>query len=86
MSAPPATFPTLPSGRLARLRRLLARTAVCLIVAGHLLYFAVRNPLVVQGGDVLLRVLLFWAMFLPWCAYYSVDSLSRPTPPRRCGR
>lgn len=25
-----------------------------------------RNPLVIQGGDHLLRMLLFWGMFLPW--------------------
>lgn len=25
-----------------------------------------RNPLVLQGGDVLFRMLFFWAMFLPW--------------------
>lgn len=33
-----------------------------------------RNPMVNQGGDVLLRMLLFWAMFLPIGARYSVDS------------
>ncbi|NBW40437.1 HTTM domain-containing protein [bacterium] len=32
-----------------------------------------RNPMVLQGGDVLLRVLLFWAMFLPLGAYCSID-------------
>ncbi|MDP2837989.1 MAG: HTTM domain-containing protein [Candidatus Moranbacteria bacterium] len=31
------------------------------------------NPLLLQGGDVLLRVGLFWAMFLPWGKEYSVD-------------
>jgi hypothetical protein len=33
----------------------------------------VRNPYVLQGGDVLLRVVLFWAMFLPWGAICSID-------------
>lgn len=33
-----------------------------------------RTPLILQSGDVLLRLILFWAMFLPWGAYYSVDS------------
>jgi predicted DCC family thiol-disulfide oxidoreductase YuxK len=33
-----------------------------------------RTPLILQSGDVLLRLLLFWALFLPWGAYYSVDS------------
>lgn len=33
-----------------------------------------RNPVVLQGGDVLLRVLMFWAMFLPLGARFSVDA------------
>ncbi len=33
-----------------------------------------RNPLIEQGGDDLLRLLLFWGMFLPWGYYYSLDS------------
>lgn len=33
-----------------------------------------RNPAVLQGGDVLFRMLLFWAMFLPIGEYWSVDS------------
>jgi hypothetical protein len=33
-----------------------------------------RNPLVHQGGDDLLRLLLFWGIFLPWGYHYSVDS------------
>lgn len=33
-----------------------------------------RNPLILQGGDVLFRVLFFWGMFLPLGAYYSIDS------------
>ena len=32
-----------------------------------------RNPMVVQSADVLLRVLLFWAMFLPLGMVWSVD-------------
>lgn len=41
-----------------------------------------RNPYVVQGGDMLLRVVLFWGMFLPWGAEYSVDNAwqDEPTP------
>jgi hypothetical protein len=35
-----------------------------------------RTPLVNGGGDVMLRVFLFWCMFLPWGARYSIDSLS----------
>jgi predicted DCC family thiol-disulfide oxidoreductase YuxK len=33
-----------------------------------------RNPMVLQGGDMLLHMLVFWSMFLPLGAYYSVDS------------
>lgn len=35
-----------------------------------------RNPLVVQGGDTLLRVMLFWSLFLPIGARWSVDAAS----------
>ena len=34
-----------------------------------------RNTLILQGGDDLLRLVLFWAMFIPWGAKYSCDSL-----------
>ena len=34
-----------------------------------------RNPLVLQGGDVIFRAVLFWGMFLPWGKYFSVDYL-----------
>lgn len=34
-----------------------------------------RNTLILQGGDDLLRMVLFWAMFIPWGARYSCDSL-----------
>jgi hypothetical protein len=33
-----------------------------------------RNPLIHQGGDDLLRLLVFWGMFLPWNYYYSIDA------------
>jgi predicted DCC family thiol-disulfide oxidoreductase YuxK len=32
-----------------------------------------RNPMVLQGGDTLFRMLLFWSMFLPLGARFSVD-------------
>ena len=37
----------------------------------------VRNPLILQGGDVLLRALLFWSMFLPLGAVWSLDAWRR---------
>jgi hypothetical protein len=44
--------------------------------------FEWRNPLLGGGGEVLLRILLFWALFLPLGAVWSVDRLrDRSTPP-----
>lgn len=37
-----------------------------------------RNTLISQGGDDLLRMLLFWAMFLPWGKFYSADAAKSP--------
>jgi hypothetical protein len=44
-----------------------------------------RNGLVLNGGDVLLRSFLFWAMFLPLGERWSLDASSSraPVPPRR---
>jgi predicted DCC family thiol-disulfide oxidoreductase YuxK len=39
-----------------------------------------RNPLLLDGGDVLLRVTLFWAIFLPWGACWSIDRALRLGP------
>lgn len=38
----------------------------------------VRNPLVLHGGDMLLRLLLFWGMFVPWGRAASWDSRLQP--------
>ncbi len=38
----------------------------------------VRNPLVLHGGDLLLRMLLFWGMFVPWGRAASWDSRLQP--------
>ena len=40
-----------------------------------------RNPMVVQGGDSLMRLLLFWAMFLPLGARASLDRWLAPAVP-----
>lgn len=34
-----------------------------------------RNTQILHGGDLLLRILLFWSLFLPLGARYSIDSL-----------
>lgn len=33
-----------------------------------------RNPLILQGGDDFVRMILFWAIFLPWGYRYSIDA------------
>lgn len=40
-----------------------------------------RNPVVLQGGDVVLRVITFWAMFLPLGRVYSVDAAMQNEEP-----
>lgn len=39
-------------------------------------FLQLRNPLVLDGGDELLRLLLFWAPFLPLAARWSVEAKS----------
>lgn len=46
-----------------------------------LLSLHTRNPMVLQGGDDFLRVLLFWAMFLPLGARFSIDDLQSSEKP-----
>lgn len=58
-----------------------ARTAalICWLVY---LSFAGRNPMILQGGDVLLPLLLFWMVFLPISAVFSVDAALDPVDRR----
>ena len=44
-----------------------------------------RNPTVLQGGDILFRVILFWMMFLPLGQAWSLDRLFNrvPTPSKK---
>jgi hypothetical protein len=37
-----------------------------------------RNPLILQGEDFIFRCLLFWGIFMPWGARFSVDMYLRP--------
>jgi len=67
----------------------LAAAFACALAAGYHTRLAVvasfvllvslhaRNPLVLNGGDSLLRRLLFWSLFLPLGARWSLDSLAR---------
>jgi len=42
-----------------------------------------RNVIILQGGDDLLRMILFWGMFLPWGKRYSCDAIfAKETPAR----
>jgi predicted DCC family thiol-disulfide oxidoreductase YuxK len=52
------------------------RTLIATIVSWVLL-ISVHNraPVILQGGDVIFRVVLFWCMFLPLGKYFSIDYL-----------
>ena len=51
------------------------RTRVAHVASWVLLASAqARNPLVLQGGDDLLRLVTFWSMFLPLGATWSLDA------------
>jgi hypothetical protein len=39
-----------------------------------------RNILVLSGADILLRIILFWSLFLPLGAAFSVDAKGKDTP------
>ena len=64
---------------LAMLAGYRTRLAV-FIVWVLLLSIQYRNPLVLASGDVLLRLLLFWSLFLPLGAVWSVDRARRTEP------
>lgn len=49
-------------------------TAVTVVSWVLLISLQNRNPVVLNGGDVLLRMLLFWAMFLPLGERWSIDA------------
>lgn len=58
------------------------RTRLAVVVSWLLLAsLNSRNPLVLIGGDYLMVALLFWAMFLPIGARWSVDAALSTAPP-----
>lgn len=71
-----AIFLLLAVAALALAAGLWTRAAVLvcwvLVVSIH-----VRNPLVLIGGDTLLRLMLFWSLFLPLGKIWSVDAWRR---------
>lgn len=42
-----------------------------------------RAALLLQAGDIVIRLVLFWSIFLPLGERFSVDALSRPAPAAR---
>jgi len=60
------------------------RTTLATLVTGLLvLSLQFRNPLVLNGGDVVLRMLFFWGVFLPLGERWSVDALRSAEPRHR---
>ncbi|MFA5933897.1 MAG: HTTM domain-containing protein [Candidatus Paceibacterota bacterium] len=56
------------------------RTTLATIISWFLLIsLHNRNPLILQGGDVIFRVVLFWCMFLPWGKRFSFDRYNKKT-------
>jgi hypothetical protein len=55
--------------------RLMTWLAFVLVVSLHN-----RNPILLQGGDNLLLLILFWALFLPWGERWSLDSVVTKQP------
>lgn len=68
-------------GAMALLTGYRSRAAalICWLVY---LNFAGRNPMILQGGDILLPLLLFWMIFLPIGAVFSVDAALDPVDRR----
>ena len=58
------------------------RTRLAAVVSWALLLsLQTRNPMVLNAGDSLLLMLLFWSVFLPLGARWSVDAVRRADPP-----
>lgn len=71
---------------------LAAAFAVCLLVGYRTRWFTFlswimlvslhnRNPVILHGGDFLMRMLLFWGLFLPLGRVWSLDALLAPDGP-----
>ena len=72
------TIPFLVAGLFAGLLLVGYRTGLATCVSWFmLLSVQARNPIILQGGDVLLRLLLFWGIFLPLGERWSVDMARR---------
>jgi hypothetical protein len=59
------------------------RTRIATLACWYLVAsIQIRQPLVYMGGDSILRLLLFWAMFLPLSSRFSLDDVQRRVRPR----
>lgn len=78
------------TGGLVTFFALWAAAATCLLLGFQARWAAVvtwffvaniqlRNPMVMDGGDDLLRLMLFWAPFLPISARWSLDARRHPS-------
>lgn len=69
----------LAAAGLASLGLLFGFHTRLMLVAAWVLNFSIqtRNPMVLYGGDIVLRVLLFWALFLPLGELWSLDARRR---------
>ncbi len=58
------------------------KTRFVTLISWYLAYsLQIRNPLVLTGGDTVLRLALFWGIFLPLGQKWSLDNLHSPTQP-----
>jgi predicted DCC family thiol-disulfide oxidoreductase YuxK len=56
------------------------RTRLCAVVSWLLLLsMHARNPFILHGGDAVLRLLLFWSIFVPVNGRFSLDRALNPT-------
>lgn len=74
-----ALFATAGVAGLALLVGYRTRLAT-MVVWVLLISVQVRNPLVLSGADLLLRMLFFWSLFLPLGAWWSVDRATGRVP------
>lgn len=58
------------------------RTTLITVICWYLTRsLQLRNHMVLNGGDIVFGAVLFWAMFLPWGARWSLDALCRGPQP-----
>lgn len=75
-------------GALAAFGMLVGYRTRLVTVIAFLILLSIQNlnPLVLNLGDTLLRLLLFWSVFLPLGAYWSVDRALETSPARLSAR